>query len=149
LLRSLIASLSRSARAIAANTGVTNAQLFLLRQIGSDGGLSVNQLAEKVQARQNTVSAVLRHLARDGWVQKSVSPTDARRVVLRLTPAGRRLLRRAPTAPTEQLLEALHSLDTRHRRALTEGLRALVSELGLEPDHAPLLFEDLPNEPAS
>jgi MarR family transcriptional regulator, lower aerobic nicotinate degradation pathway regulator len=149
LLRTLIASLSRSARAIAADTGVTNAQLFLLRQIGSDGGLSVNQLAEMVHARQNTVSAVLRHLARDGWVEKSVSPTDGRRAVIRLSPAGRRLLRRAPAAPTEQLLAALQSLDPRHRRALTEGLRALVSELELEPDQAPLLFEDARKEKAA
>jgi DNA-binding MarR family transcriptional regulator len=142
LLRALIASLGRSARAIAADTGVTNAQLFLLRQIEIAGDPSIGELADGVRARQNSVSSVVRLLVRDGWVRKVASPRDARRVILRLTPAGRRLLGRAPAAPTEVLLQALMTLEPRPERALTLGMRALVAALGIAPDEAPLLFED-------
>lgn len=141
LMRALVASLDRSARAIAANTGVTNAQLFLLRQIAAAGDPSVGELAAAVHARQNAVSSVVRLLVRDGWARKVSSARDGRRVILRVTPAGRRLLHRAPPAPTEVLLQALMTLGPRQERALTLGMRALVAALGIEPDSAPLLFE--------
>ena len=142
LLRTLIAGLSQSARAIESDTGLTNAQLFVLRQIGDTGGISVNDLAAQLHSRQNAVSPVLRRLVQRGYVARAADPGDARRAVLSLTPTGRRLLRRAPAAPTERLLAALESLPVTETRGLVRGLRTLVAQLGLEPDDAPLLFED-------
>jgi DNA-binding MarR family transcriptional regulator len=141
LLRTVVAGLHRSARAIESSTGVTNAQLFLLRQVASNEGLSVTELAARVGARPNAVSPVLGRLISAGLVRKSIAHADARRAELRLTPAGRRLLRRAPIPPTEELVAALSQLATQDLQALVQGLTALAAGLGLDPDAAPLLFE--------
>jgi len=143
-LRTLVASLSRSARSIEWRTGVTNAQLFLLRQLAEAEPLSVNALAERARTNQSTVSSVVSRIVDAGLVRRARVPDDGRRVALSLSPKGRRLLRRAPTPPTEALFDGLASLSDKEARALETGLTALLAALRLKPDQAPLLFEDEP-----
>jgi DNA-binding MarR family transcriptional regulator len=140
-LRGLIGSLTQSARSIESHTGITNAQLFLLRQFTTAKPLSVNELAERVHARQNTVSSVVGRLTVAGLVEKVRSSTDGRRAALSLTPKGRRLLKRAPASPVEVLIAALETLSSRDARQLAGGLQALVTNLNLDVDAAPMLFE--------
>ena len=144
-VRTLVASLSRSARSIEWRTGFTNAQLFLLRQLATTDALSVNDLAQRARTNQSTVSSVLGRIVRAGLVDRVRAPDDGRRVDLSLTPKGRRLLGRAPTPPTEALFEALESLTDHEARALSTGLTALLAALGLKPEQAPMLFEDRPS----
>ncbi len=148
-LRTLVASLSRSARSIEWRTGFTNAQLFLLRQLATADALSVNELAQRAHTNQSTVSSVLGRIVRAGLVDRARSTDDGRRVDLSLTPKGRRLLRRAPVPPTEALFDALQSLTDREARSLATGLAALLETLGLESGQAPMLFEDQPTLPRS
>jgi MarR family transcriptional regulator, lower aerobic nicotinate degradation pathway regulator len=143
-IRSLVGAMSRSARAIEWRTGFTNAQLFLLRQLSAVESLSVNELAERAATNQSTVSSVLGRIVRAGLVSHERAPDDGRRVVLSLTPKGRRLLRRAPTPPTEALVDALKLLSDRDARALNTGLTALLAALGVAMEDAPMLFEDRP-----
>lgn len=142
MIRALVASLDFSAREVEATTGITNAQLFVLRQLAAEDHPSVNELAERLHARQNTVSALLTRLVTAGLVQREQSPLDGRRAVLSLTREGRRLLKRAPRPPAELLIDALDQMSLREVRALTAGLLPLVTRLGLQPEFAPLLFEN-------
>ena len=142
LLRVLVAALSRSARTIEAQTGVTNAQLFVLRQLAADGTLSVTDLARNAHTLQGTMSTVVARLGRAGLVKKIRSPDDGRRAVLSLTPKGRQLLARAPAPPTEAVLASLASLSLIDVRCLTDGLQALIASMGLKIEEAPMLFED-------
>ncbi|MEP6590286.1 MAG: MarR family transcriptional regulator [Gemmatimonadota bacterium] len=141
-VRALVAALDFSAREVESSTGITNAQLFLLRQLATETHPSVSELAERLSARPNTVSALLSRLVSAGLAEKEKSPLDGRRVMLSITPGGRRLLARAPKAPVEILLAALESMSPREIRALTRGLTPLIARLGLYPELAPLLFEN-------
>lgn len=143
-VRALIATMGRSARTVERRTGLTNAQLFLLRQLALEGPLSVNELATRVVTKQSTVSLLAKRLYAAGLLRRERSATDARSVVLSISQAGRRLLRQAPAAPLTSLLTALCALDPRHRRALEQGLAALLQELGVRPDVAPPMFESGP-----
>ena len=147
LVRALVARLSSSARSVERRTGITNAQLFLLRHVATDGALSVNELADRARTQQSTASIVISRLARAGLVRKTRAAGDARRVVLSVTPAGRALLRHAPAPPTAALFAALERLDTREARALATGLRALVRELGPGPREPGMLFEETRRPP--
>lgn len=140
-LRVVVASLGQSARSIERRTGLTNAQLFLLRQLADTDAMSVNELAARARTGQNAVSTVLSRLARNGLVRKTHSPEDARCVSVSLTRRARQLLLRAPTPPTTTLLESIDALGPRDVRALASGLGALMSAMGLEGDDASLLFE--------
>jgi DNA-binding PadR family transcriptional regulator len=90
---------------------------------------------------QSTVSIVLSRLERRGLVERTRSPTDGRSVVLRVTPAGRRLLRRAPAPATGKILEALGRLTRAELRALARGVSALGREIGFTGERPGMLFE--------
>lgn len=140
-IRTLVAVLGRSARSIEWRTGFTNAQLFLLRQLAGVESLSVNELAERARTTQGTVSTVLGRVARAGLVDRARDAGDGRRVVVTLTAKGRRLLKRAPTPPTEALFAALESLTDAEARTLASGLAALLTALDLKSAASPMLFE--------
>lgn len=141
-VRGLVAVLSRTARLVEHRTGVSNAQLFLLQQIAVERDLSVNELAARAMTHQSTASVVLSRLERRGLVQRVRSPSDARSVVLRLTPAGRRLLRRAPAPATSAIVSAIARLSPREVRMLRGGLAALSREGGFTIDDSPMLFQE-------
>jgi DNA-binding MarR family transcriptional regulator len=143
-LRALIAALSRSARAIESRTGLTNAQLFLLRQIAAHQDISINELSTLAHTRQNTVSSLVGRLVRHGVIRKGRSAADARRASVSLTRQGARLLAKAPVSPTESLITGLEALSRADARALARGLAALIANLGVDVQTAPLLFEDEP-----
>lgn len=141
-VRGLVSALSRTARLIEQRTGVTNAQLFLLQQIAGEDNLSVNELAARAMTHQSTASVVLSRLERRGLVLRVRSTVDARSVVLRLTPAGRRVLRRAPSPATSEIVDAIARLTPREVRMLRTGLSALSREAGFPVDDTPMLFQD-------
>jgi DNA-binding MarR family transcriptional regulator len=104
----------------------------------------VGELAQHTATHQSSVSVVARRLIERGLVARAPSPGDRRRVVLRLTPRGHALLRRAPASPGETLQAALSRLPSPTRRGLAHGLRALLEELGASHLPPSLLFEDEP-----
>src|ERR1035437_8045682 len=143
-VRTLVAALSQSARAVERRTGVTNAQLFLLQQLAGGNSRSVNDRAARARTQQSTVSIVVARLVRAGLAAKHKSAADGRIAVVSLTPKGRRLLRHAPVPPASALLRAIEALPVREARALADGVDALVRALDLSPPEATMLFEHAP-----
>lgn len=141
-VRALVDGLGKAAREVEGKSGITNAQLFLLQQIRAGRHLSVNELAARAMTTQSTVSIVLSRLERKGLVSRMRSAVDRRSVTLRLTDAGKRVLRRAPPAATSQILGALARLTSDELGALSRGIGALDRELGLAVERPPLLFEE-------
>jgi MarR family transcriptional regulator, organic hydroperoxide resistance regulator len=141
-IRALVGALQRSARAIEQRTGVTNAQLFVLRQLADAESLSINELAALALTQQSTVSTLVARLARRGLVRRGRTPDDGRRVTVSLTTAGRKLLRHAPKPPTGRLIDALAGLGERELSALATGLAALNDAMQLPTRGATMLFED-------
>jgi len=141
-VRAVVEALSKSARSVENKTGVTNAQLFLLQQIRAGRHLTVNELAALAMTTQSTVSIVLSRLESKGLVKRTRSPADRRSVVLQLTAAGKRLLRRAPRPATSEVLRALARLSEEELTAVSRGLGALGRELGLAVKPPSMLFEE-------
>lgn len=141
LLRALVGGLTASARAVERRTGVTNAQLFLLRELAANGSLPIGDLALRAKTQASTASIVVARLARAGFVTKHHAPDDKRRTLVTITTAGQRLVRAAPVPPTARLLAALKHLSALQARALVRGLEPLVRDLRFEAEDPPMLFE--------
>jgi len=139
-IRALIAVLQTSARAVESRSGLTNAQLFLLRQIAATDGLTINDLADRTSAAQSSVSVVVARLVKSGRVRRGRVPGDGRRVKLTATARGRTTLRRAPAPTTERLLDALGRLKPGDIRSISRGLEALLAMLDETTEARPLLF---------
>ena len=141
-IRVLVAQLHRSARTVERKTGITNAQLFLLRQLGEVDGLSINDLAARARTSQSTASIVAKRLAVAGLVARAQSTADGRSTILSLTPAGRRMLRQAPPPPAQSLFDGIDALTDAEARALAKALRPLIRKLHLESEQPTVLFEE-------
>ena len=144
-IRLLVATLAQSARSVERTSGMTNAQLFLLRQLADRDGQTINELAERAMTQQSAASLLVSRLESGGFVKRSPSRADRRRTEVRITPAGRRLASEAPAAPLERLLSSLGRLSVAELTSLQRGLDRLLEEMNVEGSNAPLLFEARPD----
>jgi DNA-binding MarR family transcriptional regulator len=123
-------------------SGISAAQLFVLQQLGADAHLSLNELAERTLTDRSSVADVVDRLVAQGLVDRTIDPKDRRRALVRITASGRRMLARAPDAPTTALIGALRSLTLAERRALALSLDRLTLALDAADEPATLLFAD-------
>jgi DNA-binding MarR family transcriptional regulator len=140
-LRRVVHLLRVSAHAAEHRSGLSGAQLFVLQQLGEGPAGSLEEIAQRTLTHQSSVSVVASRLVERGLVAREKSASDGRRVELRLTAAGRRLLRRAPATAQGRLITALAGLRARERRNLAGGLSALVAALGIGEGPPQLFFE--------
>jgi DNA-binding MarR family transcriptional regulator len=138
-LRRIFRAVRLSARHAERKLGLSGAQLFVLQQLGERRAGSVNDLAQRTHTHQSSVSVVVRRLVTRGLVTRTRAPDDARRLQIRLSAAGRALLRQSRPAAQSLLIEAIAGLPSTHRRSLASTLERLVAEMGLAGSPALML----------
>ena len=136
-VRSIVRALRINTRAIESKMGMSLAQLFVLQQLAERSANSLNELAERTATHQSSVSVVVRRLVESGYVSRTTSALDRRRLEIEVTPKGRQLLADAPTTVQTQLVDALRSLDDKGQTMLAalleEWLRAAKIDLATPP----------------
>jgi DNA-binding MarR family transcriptional regulator len=141
-LRRVFRALHLSARRAERELGLSGAQVFVLQQLGERAARSLNDLADRTRTHQSSVSVVVGRLVERGLVERTRSPDDTRRLQLRLTAAGRALLRRSRPAAQLRLIEAIAGLPSVQRRHLASILERLVREMGLAASPAAMMFTE-------
>src|SRR3954464_5219204 len=104
-VRRMVRGLRSAAEAVERDFRISAAQLFVLTELGSVPDQSIKDLAAVTMTTHSTVSQVVGQLISKGLVAKTTAATDARRAVLRLTPEGQSVLKRAPRAVQEDLID--------------------------------------------
>lgn len=137
-IRRLERGLRIAARNVQRATGLSAAQLFALVQLVKAPGASLNELAALTMTDRSSVSVVVDRLVASGLATRSPAHDDRRRAEIRITAAGRAILRRAPPAPTDLLLAGLKHLSRRNQEQLGVTLNALNEALGFH--EAEMLF---------
>ncbi len=84
-MRAIVRALRVSSRMIESKMGMSGAQLFVLQQLAERPADSFNDLAERTATHQSSVSVVVRRLVDHGYVSRTPSDADRRRVELALT----------------------------------------------------------------
>lgn len=107
--------------------GLTYAQYLVLLVLWEHDGQTVSEIGERLLLDSGTLTPVLKRLARAGLVRRSRRASDERLVENRLTPAGRRLERRAAKVPLALLCEVGLDLDETAR--IRDTVRGLVAKL--------------------
>jgi DNA-binding MarR family transcriptional regulator len=107
--------------------GISGSLLWALSEISSAGGISVNELAERMALHQTTASNILFELAERKLVKRERDETDQRIVRLHITTEGKRTLLRAPGPYPGLLVDALRNLDERQIARLRKDLQALLA----------------------
>jgi DNA-binding MarR family transcriptional regulator len=140
-LRRLVRALRVSTVAVQRTSGISGAQLFVLRALVERPGQSMRDLVERTLTSQSTVSEVVARLIARGLVARRAAPDDGRRAVLNPTPAGRALGRAAPPTVQAALIEGLQRLSSGSLSALADALEQWLGSAGLTEVPPAMFFE--------
>ena len=139
--RRIVQALRVAERAAHRVAGISAAQLFVLRCLAAAGeALDLRALAARTHTHHSSVSVVVQRLVEQRLVSRRRAAGDARRVEVRLTAAGARVLRRSPAAPQQRLIAYLESLPPARRRRLATDHAALAAAVSDGSGPAPMFF---------
>lgn len=89
--------------------GITYPQYLVMMVLWEQDGITVNDIAEKLILNTNTVTPLLKRMEVMGVVSRKRSTLDERKVLITLTPQGRKMREEAASIP-EQLVEELQQV---------------------------------------
>jgi MarR family transcriptional regulator, organic hydroperoxide resistance regulator len=119
-------------RAWQQQTPLTPAQYYMLRALSSEPGLGVGEMAAAAGCSSPTATRMLDGLERDGVVVREPSSKDRRRIIVSLTPKGKRLLaqqRHRHDEKKQRLYEQLSPAERRRTEDLLHRLAEVIAEL--------------------
>ena len=129
-LRPVLLRLARELRKETEQLGITARQATLLWLVKRNPGLSLAQLAAEEGISPPAMSGHIDRLERAGFLERVRSSDDRRRVGLRLTEDGDRLMRRVRARRTTWLANRLRGLEPPELDAIDAALPALLRLVG-------------------
>jgi DNA-binding MarR family transcriptional regulator len=141
-VRRMVRGLRSAAEHVERDLHVSAAQLFVLRELAAVPNRSVRDLAAVTMTTHSTVSQVVGQLIDKGLVTRAPDADDGRRSVLTPSRKGTDLLRRAPRAIQQDLVDGFRELSPTERVRLAAGLERWLEASGLGAVPPTMLFED-------
>ena len=126
-LRKIIQSIDLHSRFLVKQYGLTGPQLIVLQEIANVGEAPVGKVAKACSLSQATVTGVLERLERRNMVTRRRSKTDRRRVMVKTTEAGDRLLENAPPPMQEHFVDQYNRLQDWEQAMILGSLQRLVT----------------------
>lgn len=121
-------------RQVEKDTGLGGAQVWALSLIQKSPGLGVGEIAIHMDIHQSTASNLVKVLLKKELITLTKSADDKRVVELRVTPEGKKALKKMP-GPFEGVLpNALRQLDEASLANLNRDLEKLVQLLAADED---------------
>lgn len=147
-LRRIIHANDIRSRQIAKQTGLTTAQLVVLRTIAGLGEVTTRTISHAVSLSPATVTTIMDRLSERGFVERYRSPLDRRVVYTRLTPKGRATLSAAPALLQEEFSQRFRALPLAERTAIVHTLETIARMMNVgDLDALDLLGETGPTPP--
>ncbi len=112
--------------------GLTYPQYLVLLVLWERDGIAVGELGGELFLDSGTLTPLLKRMERSGLLTRSRDPRDERRVVVRLTSAGRALRRKARELPEQ--VACASGFDVPALEALTTRLHALRDNIAAHLD---------------
>lgn len=145
-LRRIVRFLRLADREAEAAHGLSAAQLFALHVLDETPAYSLADIASRTLTDQSSVSTVVAKLVERGLLSRKPG-TDRRRVEIRITPAGRRVVSNSPVLVQSKIVAAVQEMPAAHRRELIRSLERLNTAIGASEVAPRMLFEDEPQLP--
>src|SRR6266540_6596516 len=118
-------AVERHSRASIARFGLGTTEFGVLEALYHKGELPVCEVQRRILVESSSTTYVVDKLVKRGLVRRRHSGTDRRVVLLALTPAGRRLIRRIFPPHAHAMRQALAALPPREQARAIRLLRAL------------------------
>lgn len=111
--------------------GLTYPQYLAMLVLWERDGVTVSHVGDRLQLDSGTLTPLLKRLESAGLLQRQRDTADERRVLLRLTPAGKGLRRQALRVPEQIACASACALD--EITELTQRLQHLRDQLSAAP----------------
>ncbi len=141
-LRRIVRAIELYSQDVKREYHLTGPQLWALKTLRREGGLTPNQLAAGLAVHQSSVSSLLRRLERRSLIQRRRVAHDRRSVRIHLTPRGAALVAQAPEPAQGRLLHGLNDMSPRRLRSLRQAMESLVSTMEATNLKARFFFSD-------
>lgn len=130
-VRAVFSRLRRRLREVASDSDLTATQTAVLARLGKEGPSSASALASVEGVRPQSMATTLAALDRHGLIHRAPDPSDGRRQLITLTPAGRRRADGDLQARREWLARAMQERYTEaERQAIIDGVALLERLIG-------------------
>ncbi len=124
-LQELLGALYRRIRQTKQLGDLTLPETAALSQLGRSGPTTAAALAKLERISPQSIGTTLAALEAKGLVARAADPTDRRRVILSLTPAGEEVVHARRNARAEQLTRAVSTLTADELAKLAAALPVL------------------------
>ncbi len=141
-LRRIVRFLRTAERDAESSYNLSAAQLFVLSSLAAAPASSLAELAGRTLTDASSVSTVVAKLVAKKLVARVRSADDARRLELRLAPAGERVVRATPTIVQMRITDGVARLSPAERDAIVHSLDLLVRAIGADTIEPRMLFDD-------
>jgi DNA-binding MarR family transcriptional regulator len=112
--------------------GLTYPQYLAMLVLWEANELSVSELGQRLYLDSGTLTPLLKRLEAAGWLKRQRDAADERRVIVSLTPEGRRLREKAAQVP--ELLASAAQCSLSELTDLKKRLQRLRSDLSAQLD---------------
>ena len=109
-MRRILRATDIHAKQLSRETNLKTSQLLVIQTIDEVGEMTIGEIAASVNLAQASVTAIVQRLQDAGLLTRQRGDSDKRKVYVQLTPEGREVLERAPTALHDRFSERFSEL---------------------------------------
>jgi len=140
-LRRVIRSVDIYSKKLNTELGLTTPQLLCLHALDKSDSMTLTDLAKEVNLGVSTVNGIIDRLEVKQFLTRNRSAEDRRKVGLKISSSGKKIVLQAPSLLQDKLSASLSELADNEQLAITESLELVVKLMEVEKvDTSPNLF---------
>lgn len=141
-LRRIIRAIDLQSRQLVRSHGLTGPQALLLKEVMLAESITVGQLADRVSLSQATVTDILLRLEKRNLIERQRAQDDKRRVLVRITAAGKALMKHSVPLLQESFVNKLNELQSWEQTQLLASLQRLAEMMNEQSIDADEPYKD-------
>ena len=141
-IRAIKSGIQRYSQQLKKNFKITGQQLGVLHVINQFPGVTLKELGHRMYLHISTVSGIVDRLENSGLLESKRRAKDRRELEFRLTPKGKRLIKRAPVSGMGAFIAELQHKPLGEVRQVNRVLEMLVKILDLEDNDGVAFHND-------
>jgi DNA-binding MarR family transcriptional regulator len=139
-LRRILKVTELNARALAQQSELTTSQSLLLQYVAEQEQALPSAIARAIELKQATITVLLNQLESNGFVTRSRDTEDRRRVWVRLTDAGNKVLEQSPDLLQSRFQKGFDRLESWEQSMIITALERIAALLDAKDvEAAPIL----------
>ena len=139
-IRQVIRATDLHSRHVTKISGLTSSQLILLKVVREQTASTIGEIANTISLSQATLTSILDRLEVGGYVYRERSSQDKRKVQVRITEAGRELLKKAPEPLQDTFIRQFSALKDWGRSMIQSSLQRVAEMMNADAiDASPVL----------